>query len=320
LAAEYSNQAPASTGASWMFTDMLGSVRAITSESQNVVECYDYLPFGRMLSSADNGRSAVGCHPANPDAQLTSATSQKFTGKERDAETGLDYFLARYYSGAQGRFLSPDEFKGGPDDALTGQEIAPPGPLPYADITNPQSLNKYAYVLNNPLRFIDADGHSPIEEEIRKRKAHRKAIYPFRPEGTTEHGRIIYNETSGLRTTDKKGGTAADLHNARVAIGHVLNQTKEKTASDALTKRGSQDVATDKSARGVLNECDRAAKEADKNPDNTQGATHFVLNFGQKMPDWVPNTKVIESFGPFPNPQGGGDVTQGVETYIEIRK
>jgi RHS repeat-associated protein len=45
------------------------------------------------------------------------------TGKERDAETGLDYFLARYYSGAQGRFLSPDEFKGGPDDALTGAEM-----------------------------------------------------------------------------------------------------------------------------------------------------------------------------------------------------
>jgi len=67
------------------------------------------------------------------------------TGKERDAETGLEYFLARYYSGAQGRFLSPDEFKCGPDDALTGKDISQPGPLPYADISNPQSLNKYAY-------------------------------------------------------------------------------------------------------------------------------------------------------------------------------
>jgi RHS repeat-associated protein len=99
---------------------------------------------------------------------MTSATSSAaqrlplfndFTGKERDAETGLDYFLARYYSGAQGRFLSPDEFKGGPDDALTGADITPPGPLPYADIGNPQTLNKYAYVINNPLRYTDPDGH-----------------------------------------------------------------------------------------------------------------------------------------------------------------
>lgn len=88
-----------------------------------------------------------------------SSLLQDSTGKERDTETGLDYFLARYYSGAQGRFLSPDEFKGGPDDALTGAEIAPPGPLPYADITNPQSLNKYTYVLNNPLKYTDPDGH-----------------------------------------------------------------------------------------------------------------------------------------------------------------
>ena len=41
---------------------------------------------------------------------------QKFTSKERDNETGLDYFLARYYSSTQGRFTSPDEFKGGPDE------------------------------------------------------------------------------------------------------------------------------------------------------------------------------------------------------------
>ena len=41
---------------------------------------------------------------------------QKFTQKERDIETGLDYFLARYYSSMQGRFTSPDEFKGGPRD------------------------------------------------------------------------------------------------------------------------------------------------------------------------------------------------------------
>jgi RHS repeat-associated protein len=62
----------------------------------------------------------------------------KFTGKERDAETGLDYFGARYYSGAQGRFTSPDPLGG--------------------HLADPQTLNRYAYVRNNPLRFNDPTG------------------------------------------------------------------------------------------------------------------------------------------------------------------
>jgi RHS repeat-associated protein len=85
--------------------------------------------------------------------------NQKFTGKERDAETGLDFFEARYFSAAQGRFTSPDEFKGGFLDAFTGQAAFQSGPLPYADISDPQTLNKYAYVRNNPLRYTDPDGH-----------------------------------------------------------------------------------------------------------------------------------------------------------------
>lgn len=70
----------------------------------------------------------------------------RFTGKERDAESGNDYFDARYYSSAMGRFLSPDW-------------SAKVEPVPYAKLDNPQSLNLYSYVLNNPLRVVDPDGH-----------------------------------------------------------------------------------------------------------------------------------------------------------------
>ena len=90
---------------------------------------YDYLPFGEDIPAATNGRSSLFG---------VAGLKQKFTSKERDAETGLDYFGARYMSSAPGRFMSPD--------------VAGP------DLTNPQTLNKYRYALNNPLRYADRNG------------------------------------------------------------------------------------------------------------------------------------------------------------------
>ncbi len=63
----------------------------------------------------------------------------KFTGKERDTESGNDYFGARYYASSMGRFMSPDDFGGHMED--------------------PQTLNRYSYVGNNPLSRTDPDGH-----------------------------------------------------------------------------------------------------------------------------------------------------------------
>jgi len=70
----------------------------------------------------------------------------RYTGKERDTESGNDYFGARYYASSMGRFLSPDW-------------SAKVMPVPYAKLGDPQTLNLYAYVGNNPLRFTDSTGH-----------------------------------------------------------------------------------------------------------------------------------------------------------------
>ena len=87
------------------------------------------------------------------------------TSKERDSETGLDYFEARYYSSIQARFNSPDEFTGGPDELYYFVDDASENPTFYGDLSNPQSLNKYQYSYNNPLRYVDPDGHEPENDQ-----------------------------------------------------------------------------------------------------------------------------------------------------------
>ena len=69
----------------------------------------------------------------------------------------MDFFQARYFSSVQGRFVSPDDFAFGPTELFA--EVAAHNPTFYADIAEPQSLNKYSYCLNNPLKFVDPDGH-----------------------------------------------------------------------------------------------------------------------------------------------------------------
>ncbi len=143
MAAEYStaaNGSPCST--CYLSADHLGTTRLVVDGSGNVVGRHDYLPFGEEIAANTAGRN--GQWGAGNDV-----VNQKFTGKERDQESQLDYFGARYYGSALGRFASADW-------------SATPAPVPYADFSNPQSLNQYAYVLNNPLGKADSDGHCPF--------------------------------------------------------------------------------------------------------------------------------------------------------------
>jgi RHS repeat-associated protein len=141
LAAEYATNAPAGpSGISHRLTDHLGSTRAVTDSAGNVRTRFDYTPFGRLLRADGTYRVEANGYEVTP----TSRPTMKFTGKERDAETGLDYFGARYYSGSQGRFTNPDQ-------VLIDQ-----------DPSDPQSWNLYSYVRNNPLRFIDPSGRACV--------------------------------------------------------------------------------------------------------------------------------------------------------------
>ncbi len=122
-------------GLHFHLSDPLGTRRVQTNVLGQVENSFQSLPFG-------DGYVAVPTALATAD----DATENHFTGKERDAESGNDYFGARYYASAMGRFMSPDW-------------AAKAEPVPYAKLDNPQTLNLYAYMRNNPLGGTDPDGH-----------------------------------------------------------------------------------------------------------------------------------------------------------------
>ena len=132
IATENSGTSPCQT--CYFVWDHLGSTRLVTDQNANVVARHDYLPFGEEIPGGWAGRSS--------EWGATNDTNEKFTGQQRDLETGLDYFHARYLSSSLGRFTSPD-----PGNA---------GANPY----DPQSWNGYSYARNNPLALVDPSGMS----------------------------------------------------------------------------------------------------------------------------------------------------------------
>ena len=130
------NRVVSSGAISFYAEDFIGSSRVITTSAGATCYDADFYPYG-----------------AESNVTNTCAQNYKWTGKERDAETDNDDFDARYYSSTYGRFLSADW-------------SAVPAPVPYANLTNPQTLNLYAIVRDNPESYADLDGHADDESVL----------------------------------------------------------------------------------------------------------------------------------------------------------
>ncbi len=115
----------------YYFGDQVGSATVITGSTGGIQKVSMYYPYGGEISVTGPG----------------FANNYKFTGKERDAESTLDDFGARFYASSTGRFLTPD---------WAARATA----VPYAVFGDPQSLNLYGYVRNDPVSSADADGHA----------------------------------------------------------------------------------------------------------------------------------------------------------------
>ncbi|MDH5597019.1 MAG: RHS repeat-associated core domain-containing protein, partial [Candidatus Peregrinibacteria bacterium] len=128
----------------YLLTDHLGSIDVVLDDQGQELERRDFLPYGSERTSTKT-----------PDAPKTD---HKFTGKELDDETGLHYYGARYYDSEIGRFTSVDPWEG--------------------DQNDPQTLNKYAYTLNNPLKYVDPTG-GKVELVARETAFYNKAMHTF---------------------------------------------------------------------------------------------------------------------------------------------
>jgi len=209
----------------WLVADHLGTPRMVVNKSGTLagVKRHDYLPFGEELGLI-SGRTEVMGYSAIDNVR------QKFTQKERDNETGLDYFGARYFASMLGRFTSTDPL------------------LSSATIYDPQTWNRYAYVLNNPLRYIDplglyewdaSMGGSATDEELKKRKGGQKIIdkrNEFRKAlaKASEHAMsksLTERQRADIQRAVNAYGTEGDANGVTIAQGKVSKNADAETTS-----------------------------------------------------------------------------------------
>jgi RHS repeat-associated protein len=167
---------------------------------------------------------------------LCALSVSLYTGKERDAESGLDYFGARYYASSMGRWMSPDW-------------ADKPEAVPYSDLSNPQSLNLYGYVKNNPLSQADPDGHCCEEEDSEDEVAEEQSfVDQIARAGRQGHAdefnrrelRLNPNATpltpAQVDEAEAEGGQK--LHNLLNPGGDMLDRQLAADANKEAEKRG----------------------------------------------------------------------------------
>jgi RHS repeat-associated protein len=158
---------PGSASPKYYVTDNIGSTSLVTDSIGNVLNDSLFFPYGqeRVIANADTGNN------------------YKYTGKERDPETGLDDFGARYYADNIGRFMTPD---------WSAKATA----VPYAKFGDPQTLNLYSYVENAPVNNVDADGHAIAQKPIPWPAANDSALEHLSCVGTA--GECIPGDEDGV--------------------------------------------------------------------------------------------------------------------------
>ena len=215
------------------------------------------LPFGDALTC--NGS-------ANP-------AGYHFTGNEHDAETGLDYFGARYYASTMGRFMSPD----------WSAKVAP---VPYAKLRDPQTLNLYAYVGNNPLFRTDPTGHYVCSGSKANCNLVKDAIANIKEAANS--GNLTKKEAAALNKVlgfygqaGKDNGVTVGFQKTGVSAGGTSTENGRTTITLSLRST----LANPNSRQnGASPDTEAAAQAAHEGEHGVQQQNHGMpMNRGQEM-------------------------------------
>ncbi len=173
------------SGTKYIHIDHLGSTSIITDEAGNVVQETKYTPFGTVWETS---------------ADLTDRT---YTGQRKDDSTGLMYYGARYYDPSFGRFISCDSIVQAPYD--------------------PQSLNRYTYVRNNPINLVDPSGHSWLSKSLKGTERYLKRSWNYNRDSIVNAGTaFVLSGFNPVAAAAAFGGTQfVQSHGGQKLVGNT---------------------------------------------------------------------------------------------------
>jgi RHS repeat-associated protein len=257
--------------------DHLGSTRLVTTYnagSYAVAENIDYLPFGEQISGG-------------------TATTHKFTGKERDPESTLDNFGARYLTSTLGRFMSPDPLY------IEAHRLA-----------DPQQLNLYAYARNNPVKFTDPTGLD-ITLNCDTKANCEKAVADFNNRKGAQF-KVELGKDGKLRVV--KGSQAKDLSKAEGALLGAINDTQNHATINVSGNTGQFEFGVHNGAGvnsvdlGNLSKLDSPSNEGGLNSGDALAHealdAYYSLSMGAEAADWAAAALYPGLLGPTDNQPG----------------
>jgi RHS repeat-associated protein len=221
-----------SHGTQYGTADHLGTARVITDSSGSVVSRHDYAPFGEEIGAGTGGRTTGMGYGSTGENNR-----KKFTGYERDSETGLDFAQARYNSSTMGRFTSPDPYSGS------------------MSASHPQSFNRYAYVGNNPVNATDPTGLSAAFPRAGDALGRVNPGGGMDPEGGTEPSPANHpdgTQQAALNRLNKYAKQADKEGNSALASA-LRAVSKELASAIAALRPGEQRVGINVAVNAILN-------------------------------------------------------------------